>query len=182
MRKTYMFLALVSVVSAIAFSSCEKIKEKIFDSFSANGADYEFTIPIIANTNEATLSTTTVNFNVDSAIKANTKGFFGVGILKQINPEEVTLNLLNANDLNNLANFESFKVQVTTPSNSTPTVIASMTNPDTYAATTKLTVDNSKDLLDLLKASSITYKVIGKARRITTQPLKAQLIVKLKFK
>jgi hypothetical protein len=182
MSKTYMFLTALSVVSAVAFSSCEKIKEKLFESFTAKGADVQFTIPVIATTNEATIGTSNVNFNVDSTIKANTGGVFGVDILKQVNPEEVTLSLLDPNQLNNLANFESLKVQVSTSSNSNPIVIASMANPDTYAATVNLTVDNSKQLIDVLKSSSVRYEVIGKARRITTQPIRAQLIVKLKFK
>lgn len=177
-----MFLSLLSVVATIAFSSCEKIKEKIFESFTAKGADFQFTIPIIATTNEVTVGTSTVNLNVDSTIKANTGGLFGISILKQVNPEEITLSLLNPDQLNNLANFESIRVQVTTSSNSNPIVIASMANPDTYATTVNLTVDNSKQLLDLLKASSVRYEVIGKARRITTKLLDAQLIVKLKFK
>jgi hypothetical protein len=182
MRKTYLFLTLMSVVVTIAFSSCEKIKEKLFEAFTAKGADVQFTIPVIATTNEVTIGTSSVNFNVDSTIKANTGGAFGVGILDQVNPEEVTLSLLNADQLNNLANFESFKVQVTTSNNSNPIVIASMSNPDTFGTTVNLTVDNTKQLLDLLKASSVRYDVIGKARRITTKQLNAQLVVKLKFK
>jgi hypothetical protein len=57
-----------------------------------------------------------------------------------------------------------------------------MANPDTYAETVNLTVDKSKQLLNFLKSSSITYEVTGKARRATTKQLNAQLVVKLKFK
>lgn len=176
-----MFLTALSVVSAITFSSCEKIKEKLFESFTAKGADIQFTIPVVTTT-ETTIGTSNVNFNIDSIIKANTGGVFGVDVLKQVNPEEVTLNLLDPTDANNLANFENLKVQVTTSSNGSPIVIASMANPDTYASTVNLTVDNSKQLIDILKSSSVRYDVIGKARRVTTQPIKAQLIVKLRFK
>jgi hypothetical protein len=182
MRKIDLFLTFMCFVSVIAFSSCEKVKEKLFDAFTAKGADVQFTIPIIATTNEVSIGSSNVNFNIDSTIKANTGGVFGVDILDQVNPEEVTLSLLNPDELNNLANFESFKVQVTTSNNSNPIVIASLANPNTYATTVNLTVDNTKQLLDLLKASSVRYEVFGKARRITTKPLNAQLVVKLKFK
>ena len=109
-------------------------------------------------------------------------GVFGVDILKQVNPEEITLSLLNADELNNLANFENLKVQVTTSNNSEPIVIASMANPNTYSESVNLTVDKTKQLLDLLKASSVHYQAIGKARRPTLKQLNAQLVVKLNFK
>jgi hypothetical protein len=175
----------MSVVCALAFSSCEKIKEKIFESFTAKGADVQFTIPVVASTaNETTIATTNVNFNVDSTIKASTGGVFSVDILKQVNPEEITLNLLNPgpDQANNLANFESLKVRISTQSGNNPIVIASMSNPDAFATSVNLTVDNSKQLLDLLKSSAVRYEVLGKARRATTKQLNAQLVVKLKFK
>lgn len=172
----------MSAITVLTFSSCEKIKEKLFESFTAEGANIQFSIPIVTTTNEINIGSSSVQLNVDSTIKAATGGVFGIDILKEVNPEEVTLKLLNADELNNLANFESFKVQVSASGNSNPIVIASMANPNTYAESVKLTVDNTKQLLGLLKASSAYYEVKGKARRPTIKQLNAQLIVKLKFK
>jgi hypothetical protein len=173
----------LSIVCAFTFSSCEKIKEKVFESFTATGADFKFTIPVITSTStETAIGTTNLNFNLDSTIKAATGGIFGVDILKQVNPEEITLTLLNPDQANNLANFESLNVKISAQGSGNPTFIASMANPDTYAETVNLTVDKSKQLLNFLKSSSITYEVTGKARRATTKQLNAQLVVKLKFK
>jgi hypothetical protein len=170
------------VFSVFSFTSCEKIKEKLFESFTANGADFQFDIPVISSTNEITIGNKNVNLNVDSTIKAATGGLFGLGILKAVNAEEVTLNLLNADQNNNLANFESLKVKISANNGSNTVIIASMSNPDTYASSVKLNADNSKQLIDFLKTAPVKYEIIGKARRVTTKPLSAQLVVKLKFK
>jgi hypothetical protein len=83
MRKMYLFLTFLSIVCAFTFSSCEKIKEKVFESFTATGADFKFTIPVITSTStETAIGTTNLNFNLDSTIKAATGGIFGVDILK----------------------------------------------------------------------------------------------------
>ncbi len=183
MRKVFLSLTFLSIVCAFTFSSCEKVKEAVFESFTATGADFKFTIPVITSTStETAIGTYSINFNLDSAIKAATGGVFGVGVVKQVNPEEITLTLLNPDPLNNLANFESLNVKISAQGSGNPTFIASLANPDTYATTVSLTVDKSKQLLNFLKASSITYEATGKARRVTTKQLNAQLVVKLKFK
>ncbi|MBD0333322.1 MAG: hypothetical protein ICV66_11770 [Chitinophagaceae bacterium] len=181
-KKTYLLLTLMCVVSAVAFSSCEKIKEKIFESFTAKGADFQFTIPVIPSTTEAAIGSSNINLNVDSTIKSATNGLFDLDILKAVNAEEVTLSLQNPDQDNNLANFESLKVKVSSNNGSNSVIIASMTNPDTYSESVKLNADNSKQLIDYLKTAPVKYEIIGKARRVTTKPLSAQLVVKLKFK
>jgi hypothetical protein len=182
MRKTYLFLALMCAVSVFSFTSCEKIKEKLFESFTAKGADFQFTIPVISSTTEATVGNANVSLNVDSTIKAATSGLFDLDILKAVNAEEVTLNLLNADQSNNLANFESLKVKISAANGSNSVIIASLSNPDTYATSVKLNADASKQLIDFLKTAPVRYEIVGKARRATTKALNAQLVVKLKFK
>lgn len=181
MRKTYLFVASMALFSAFTFSSCEKIKEKAFESFSAKGADIQFTIPVVASTNEATLGSAQISLNVDSTIKASTGGLFGINILKQVNPEEVTLTLLNSDASNNLANFESLKVKVSANGGSA-VEIASINNPDTQRSSVVIPVDNTKQLINFLKTAPVQYEIVGKARRTTNKQLQAQLVVKLKFK
>jgi hypothetical protein len=182
MRKSYLFLFLMCALSVFSFSSCEKIKEKIFESFTAKGADFQFTIPVVSSTTEATVGSQNVNLNVDSTIKAATNGFFGLDILKAVNAEEVTLNLLNPDESNNLANFESLKVKISANNGSNSVIVASLSNPDTYSTSVKLNVDDTKQLIDFLKTAPVRYEIVGKARRVTTKALNAQLVVKLKFK
>ena len=179
-------LSLLSVMLLViaGFSSCGKIVEKVFPGVDANAPEIQLTIPIVPVVlpNEFSLGSFTTQINLDSTIRANTAGVFGIGVVSSIKVKEIVITLPNGDNLNNLANFETARVTFTAPNNSTPLTVASLAFPDTYATSSTYTPADSPDLLEYLKGSEVTYTVYGRARRITTKPLNMTVSVTLRVK
>lgn len=179
MRK--LSLALLAVVAvAITVTSCKKVLDAFFDPIESP-LSVEITIPVVTNTtSESVLGASSVHFNLDSIIRKNTKDVFNINSIKSVKLKDMAVNLLNADDKNNLANFETFKVTFTSSANATPVVLGTATNPDTYATSTVFPISNSVELKNYLSGSDVTFTLYSKARRATTHTLTARVSVTLK--
>lgn len=159
--------------------SCNKLVATVFEGIDVNVPEIQLTIPavIIVSPNEILLGSFSSQLKLDSIIKANTGGVFGINVVNSIKVKQIRVTASNADQLNNLSNFENTRMTIQSNLNNNPTELFAVNFPDTYASTITVTPANSPDLLDYLKGSEITYKLYGKMRRITTQALSITIAV-----
>lgn len=170
-----MFTTVFSV--AVLTQSCDKIKDKIFDAFTAQGADVNFTVPPIADTTTmGTLGSQTVYFNLDSTVQAVTDDAFSLEDVNSVTADEITLTINNPDSANNMSNFESGSISFYSNTNTTP-VVYNFTVPDQYATTFSVPVNNT-NLKPYMTGNNFTYTINGKLRRPTTKSLDVNANIK----
>jgi hypothetical protein len=176
--------AIMASASLLVFTtSCDKLKDKLFQAFSAQGGSVDFTIPIITDTNtKQDMGTATYNLNIDSIIKAETGGAFSLNSIDEINVEECKLKINNADADNNFQNFEQGWVNLSTNTSPTPLNIATGPIADTYAEEFLLPTVAGADVKPYLQGNVLTYVYQAKMRKATTKPLEVTLSVKLRIK
>lgn len=182
MKKLTVTLSIALLV--LGASSCKKLVDKIFPGIDTKLPDIQLTIPIapIVLPNENSLGSFSTRINFDSTIRANTGGLFGIDAVSSIKVKEIAVSLTNPDDLNNLSNFETSRITLAGPGNSSPTTLATFNFPDTYASSLTVTPTDSPELLPYLKGSEIVHTVYGKGRRPTTKPLNFVVSVTLRVK
>ncbi len=171
------FLALIA-----GFTACRKIVAAVFGGTDVNVPAAEFTIPILLGVtpNEQLFGTYSQHINLDSAVKANTAGVFGINAVNSIKVKQVKMVLVNPDVLNNFANFETVRVTLSSDTRNTPVEFFAANFPDTYSSTYLFSPTGSPELLPYLGGSRITYNIYGKNRRITSKPLTIQVNVTLR--
>lgn len=180
MKKQIPILLAIGMITLTSLTACTKLIQALFPSFETQIRTVEVTIPVVPGTTaETTLGSASVRYNLDSVIKEHTVNQFDINKMATVKVKSVTINLSNADQTNNIANFESVRLNLTTDNNGTPTTIASTTIPDTYSTSLTVPVTNSPELKEYLKGNQITYTVLGKARRATTKSLNAVIVVTL---
>ncbi|MFZ9718787.1 MAG: hypothetical protein ACO3BD_05475 [Chitinophagaceae bacterium] len=182
---TLFSVAIFLSMAAISFSSCDKLKEKLFKAFSTGGGNVNFTIPIVTSTTaEGKYATEKVYINVDSIIKAETGGVFSLNDVKIISMESAEIFVNNADQDNNLGNFEVGAVIFNTFNTSKndwnePMLLATNDLDDEYADYHKMIITEKVNMKEHLRSNEIAYWYGAKARRVTTKPLECTLKVKL---
>lgn len=161
--------------------SCNKIIEAVFPGLDLKVPEFQVIVRAIISVSpyDVALGSFSYQLNLDSIIKANTGGVFGINAVGSIKIKQVSINLSNADPLNNLSNFESVRMTIQSSSNNTATELFTANFPDTYSSSITITPNNSPDLLSYLKGSEVTYNVYGKMRRITSKPLNMTIAVLL---
>lgn len=160
-------------------TSCDKLKDKLFQAFTTNGVEQDFVIPIInTTTGQVDFGTIRDQFNIDSIIKAESGGAFSLNDIKKVTITEAKLILLNADADNNFQNFEEGWLNFNTNTNPTTVEIATGLNPDVYSEQWLLPPLTGVNLKDYLNGSELNYFVAGKARKVTTKALNCKLKVK----
>jgi len=181
MKKLFIpFTALLLVFAGV--SSCKKIVSSIFGGTDVTIPPVNVTVPAIlaVTANEQSFGSYTQQINLDSTVRANTAGVFGINAVSTIKIKQVTISISNADALNNLSNFENARVTLNSNSNPATADLFTVTFPDQNTATYTFTPSTSTELLPYLKGNSITYTVYGKNRRITSKPLQMQVSVILR--
>lgn len=175
------------ILTLIFLSSCDKLKDKLFEAFTTGMTDVNVTIPIVTNTaGEGKTETLPVFINVDSIIKANTGGFFSLNSVSRIVVESADLTLSNADQANNMANFEYGILLMNTFNpqkndwNSTMGIGRSDI-PDSYASSINFAVVPDVNLKDHLQGTKLIYLYAYKARRPTTKALNGTIKMKIKI-
>lgn len=184
MKTVFRTLALATVAVGLAFGagSCKKLKSKLFQAFSANGASVDFTVPVIAVTGTKTdAGSVTHKLNIDSIIKAETGGTFGLKDIDKVTVEECRVKINNPDADNNFQNFEEAWVNLTTDANPTPLTLATGTIPDTYAEEFTIPAVSGADLKPYLTGNTLNYSYQARMRKATTQALNCTLYVKLRI-
>ncbi|GAC1384271.1 MAG: hypothetical protein NVSMB45_12200 [Ginsengibacter sp.] len=180
--KRIVIVSIVALSLVASLISCKKIVSAIFSGLEFNVPDVSLSVPIVpfVATSEIQFGSATQNINLDSVVKANTANVFGADIVKTVSIKTVTITISNADDLNNLSNFESARITLTSNNNTNPIDIANVTFPNTNATSFVFTPTDTKELVSYLKGSSLTYTVYGKNRKITTKTLNFVASVRLK--
>lgn len=181
MKKLFIPIAVI-VLLIVAFASCKKIVSSVFGGTDVNVPAVELTIPVIiaVTTNEISLGSIQQHINIDSVIKANTAGIFGINAVSSIKVKEINFTLGNADALNNLSNFKNARVTIQSNSNNTPLEIFSLNFADAYAAAYTYIPAASPELLGYLNGNTITYNIYGTMRRTTSKPLNVQIAITLR--
>lgn len=171
MKKIVVAMSLLVLV--IAGMSCNKIKEAIFPTIDVNLPSFQFTVPAIplVLSSEASLGSFSMNFNLDSIIRANTAGAFGAGAVSTVKVKKMVISVANADANNNLANFESARFTFSSNTKTTPAEIVAINFPDAFATSYTAEPTNSPELKEYLSGTTLTYNLFGKARRTTSKPL-----------
>jgi hypothetical protein len=166
------FALIIVFAAGLTFISCKKLISKLFPSFDASVSDIQVAVPAIPFANiSGSTGWQTIYYDLDSTIKANTGGIYGAGDVTSITVKSIVINLQNGDQLNNFANFENLKVELSSNSNTTPVTIATAAIPDVTAMTLSMDVSASPDILSYLKGDQINYNISGKVRRATYHEL-----------
>jgi len=181
MKKRILTFSLLGSLCIVALASCDKIKDKLFPAFDSEMAAVSVNIPITVQGVESS-SSSTVSFNLDSTIKAYTVNSFGVDNLSSVKVKDIGIFLNNADDQNDVSNFETISLKFSSNTNTTPAVVASAVIPDAPAANLNIPATNSPELKEYLKGDKLTYFLSGRARRTTTKVLNATVLVTLSIK
>lgn len=181
MKKLFISL-FIACVLLLQISSCKKIIAAVFGGTDVNVPQVQVTVPtvIAVTSNEISLGSFSFYFNLDSVVKANTAGVFGANAVNSIKIKQISINITNADQLNNLANFKNARITLQSNTNNNPAEIFSSTFADTYASTYTYTPTNSPELISYLKGTNISYNVYGTIRRITNKPLTMVIAITLK--
>ena len=182
MKKVLISVSLLIFV--IAGMSCNKIKDAIFPSIDVNLPAFQIRVPAIpiVLSSEASLGSFTINFNLDSIIRANTAGAFGAGAVSTIKVKKMVISVSNGDGANNLANFESARFTFSSNTKTTPAELVSITLTDTFATSYTAEPTSSPELKEYLTGTQLTYSLFGKARRTTSKPLNFSVAITLSAK
>lgn len=182
MIKSFLRLSAFFAFAAASFMlhSCNKLANNLRYSLDMHTATADIVIPPYDNTLIMITGRQTVNYNIDSFIKANTANLLGVNNISSARIRSCELVLENPTDAINFANFESCSGYFFTDGNTDPFGVNIAENPDEYAGTLNLPVDTTAELKGYLtNASVFTYNLSGKLRRKTTDSIHCK--VKIAF-
>jgi hypothetical protein len=172
----------VAMFAIAASFGCKKILRKIFQGIDADVPVFSVVIPPLPYVlpTEASFGTFQQHFNLDSAVRANTGDVYGANDISSVKVKQITFNLSNSDEENNISNFES--AHLTFSSNTKPdtVTIASIIFPDTATTSYTFTPTNSPELKPYLTGSILYYNAFGKLRRITNKALNMSIQVTLR--
>ncbi len=183
MKKLFVFATAVALI-VIGTTSCNKVRDALFPGVDVKLPAFQFSvpaIPVVINS-EASLGSFTLNFNLDSIIRANTNGVFGAGAVASVMVKEIAISVPNADQQNNLANFESVRLTLTSNAITSAAEIISINFPDTSTASYTATPTNNAELKEYIKDTQLTFSLYGKNRRVTTKSLTFNIMVTLTAK
>ncbi|HVZ98052.1 MAG TPA: hypothetical protein VG847_14320 [Chitinophagaceae bacterium] len=171
MKKLLLFF--FSGLTLLSFTSCKKAIAVIFGGTEVTTPVISDTIPVIPYVlpAEVELGRYTFDFNLDSNVRANTAGIFGANAVNSIKLKQFIFQITNGDTLNNIANLETARIELTSNSDPTPAEILNTTIADSTAYTYTYTPVTTPELLAYAKGTKLTYIIYGKVRRVTTKPL-----------
>jgi hypothetical protein len=174
----------IAFLIVLAGVSCKKIIDEIFKGIDVKAPEVSFVLPAIPSLlfcpGECGGIPTTTPFNLDSTIKANTAGVFGADDVKSIKIKEVQITIPNGDANNNLSNFQSARVTLSSDNNTTPVDILNLSFEDVPVTSKTITVSNGVELLPYLKGNELTYSMYGRLRKPTSKELTFVTVVTLR--
>jgi len=173
----------IAVITMLSIS-CKKTLQSLFPGFDVKVPDIQITIPAIPIlfSNEAELGSFTTHFNLDSTIRANTSNVFNINSVSSMKVSQMLVTLSNGNAANNLSNFESARLLISSNSNSSQAELANFNFPTIETYTYTANTDNSPDILSYYNGNEITYKLFGKMRKPTTMSLNLTMSITIRVK
>ncbi len=164
-------LAMLVVAGAL---SCKKVVKAVFPGLDVKLSEVRIEVPVnpfAPPLFSGELPTVRISqaFNLDSLIKANTLNQFGVGDVTSVKIKEMTINLENTNQNNNLKNFEYLKIGFSSNTNKKIAEIVTYNFPDVNATSANIIGTNSSELVSYLNGRELYYDVTIKPRYPTSQ-------------
>lgn len=167
-------------MAAISFSSCDKAAKLLFQPFESP-LNVNVSIPVVTSTEvESSLGETNVDFNLDEEVKNNTDGKVDGSVVGAIYLNEVGISLQNADDANNLSNFEYVTLTIASGS-STPVVFGPFEIPANATTNTSFGVSNSPNIKSYFNGANVKFIIKGKAKTQTSKILESTIGATLKF-
>ena len=164
----------MSAVTLFSLSSCQKLKDALFEPFESP-ITFDVTIPVVTNTStEIALGETSVRFNLDSVIRANTGNVFGADIVGNMQIKEIGIEIVDGNATSNLSNFSYVKLAITA-GNTAPAVLGPFNIPPSATASAAFQVNSSVNVKNMFSGATTNFQIIGRARTPTTMPMKARV-------
>ncbi len=184
MKKQLTLIFIIAICLA-GFSSCKKAAEALFPGVDFTLPVINVTVPAIPladSTAEVGAGSFTTYVNVDSTIKANTNGIFGINAVSSVKVKQVAVTASNADADNNLSAFKTFRITIASNDKTTASDMMSISFPADAGASYTEQPANSTNIVDYLHGTSITNAVYGSARKTTTKALNIQMTITLTAK
>lgn len=176
--------AISLIIFIFIFAGCtgnqvKEIKEKLLPSFSVNIPDIHLTVPPLPKVLEEEIPVGALKtpINMDSTIKAYTAGTFGANSVHSVKVRKLVVKLSNSDSANNLANFESARMRIYNDTASTD--IAVINFPESFSDSITVVPEESPDISNYLRGTSLNYNLYWKNRKITKKFLKLVVQVTL---
>lgn len=180
-KRSVLFYGIITL--AILAFSCKKIISLVFPGKDVSLPALKINVPAIPladSTKEFQAGSFTTYINVDSIIKANTNGAFGIGSVNSVKVKKVTLSAQNADATNNLSAFKSFRITISSNTNTNTMDMVSINIPASAVNTYSETPSNSPNITSYLGGSSINNTVYGTVRKATTKTLNLTISILLR--
>lgn len=180
-KRNYLLTGIIALAT-ITFS-CKKLISLVFPGKDVSLPTLKINVPAIPvadSTKEFEAGSFTTYINVDSIIKANTNGTFGIGSVNSVKVKQVTLSAQNTDATNNLSAFKSFRITISSNTNTNVMDMVSVHIPASAVGTYSETPSNSPNIVSYLKGSSINNTVYGTARRPTTKTINLTISILLR--
>lgn len=159
------------LVSITVPPGCKKIVEKVFSGFDLPLNGIPTIIPRIPISYLPISVASTYKFNLDSIVKAESRGAFGGKDLKSVKVTHATLHLQNADSATNMTALLTVSIQLYSDTIRTPITLVQANVPDTATNTLNFDASNSPEILPYLQGSRITYIVSVLSRQSTMHSL-----------
>jgi hypothetical protein len=184
--KNRLTIFLTTLLIVVGSSSCKDVVDNIFPGTDIAVPPITISIPAIppiaVALGELPMGNYYQRLNLDSAVRANTGGAFGAEAVSSIKMKDVTINITDGDENNNLSNFESARVLLTSNSQSNAVELFSLSFPTSTSYSLTHTPTNPPELLPHLKGGELTYQIYGKARKSTSKNLTMTVSVVMKVK
>ncbi len=178
------FSAIAMGMLLLSGFSCNKIRDAIFPGVEVELPAFQFSVPPIpiVVSNEVSLGTFSMAFNLDSIVRAKTGGAFGIGAVNSIKIKKMNIALLDGDANNNLSNFESTRFSFSSNTKTDAVEIIKINFADTPSYSITVEPENSPELIGYLSGSQINFNLSGKTRRTTQKALEFKVVVWLNAK
>jgi hypothetical protein len=176
--KKLLFLS-TCMIAVVGMSSCKKAAELLFKPFESP-LNFDVNINPVAAGTQSNLGTTVVNYDLNAEIKSATDNQFDASFIGQMYINQVAISLTNADATNDLKNFESLSLTVSSGSG-TPIILGPFPVPSTATTQFSFDVPNSPNIRPYFNGSNVTFVLSGKVKTATTKTLQAHIGATIKF-
>ena len=169
-------LLAVTFVGLLCVPSCTKSVKPEPTTLLMEATSATVVLPPYSQTGIAFSGTCQSRFNVDSFIKASTKGVRSLKNMTSAKIASCELTIENAGDAANFANFKACSGAFHTNGVSDDFGVAVSNNPDQYASSLSLPIDTTEELKSYLQdANTFTYRFRGSLRRPTSDSIRCKI-------
>jgi len=180
--KNHLAKFFILAILLISVSSCKKLVDTFFAGETVALSPFTMTVPAILfadSTQEINAGSFTTYINVDSTIRANTNGLFGIKDVSTITVKQITISVTNADEANNLSSFKSFRITISSNNNTTVSDMLDVNIPAYVTTTYTESPSNPTNIVGYMQGNTINNSIYGAARSTTTKSLNVVAVITL---